>query len=164
MEFFDTHAHLDEEAFRSDRADVVARAHAAGVATVITIGTTAASSREAVAIAEAYPGVYAAVGIQPNYAAEAVAGDWETIERLAEHGRVIAIGETGLDRYWDHAPFDLQAEFFQKHIELARRLGLPFVVHCREAEQDVIAQLRSAAAGGALRGVMHSFAGEAATA
>ncbi len=71
----------------------------------------------------------------------------------------MAVGETGLDRYWDHAPFDLQVEFFDKHLELARRLNLPFIVHCREAEKDVVAQLRRAAANGPLRGVMHSFCG-----
>src|SRR4051812_23775288 len=108
MKFFDTHAHLDEDAFRPDRDEVIARAHAAGVEAIVTIGTTAASSREAVRIAESHPGVRAAVGIQPNYVAEAAPGDWETIEQLAGNGRVVAIGETGVDRYWDHAPFDLQ--------------------------------------------------------
>ena len=131
---------------------------------IVTIGTTAASSREAVEIAQANPLVHAAVGIQPNYVSEAAPGDWEVIEELAAQPKVVAIGETGLDRYWDHAPFDLQAEYFAKHIDLARRHNLPFVVHCREAEQDVVAQLKSAAASGPLRGVMHSFSGDAETA
>jgi TatD DNase family protein len=164
MRLIDTHAHLDEEAFRPDRSDVIARAKEAGLEFVVTIGTTAASSREAVEIAQTDPSVHAAVGIQPNYVSAAMPGDWEIIEKLATRPKVVAIGETGLDRYWDHAPFALQAEFFEKHIELARRHNLPFVVHCREAERDVVAQLKSAAVSGPLCGVMHSFSGDADTA
>ena len=164
LTLIDTHAHLDEEAFRPDRADVILRAREAGLEYVVTIGTTAASSREAVAIAQANPMVYAAVGIQPNYVSAAAPGDWQVIEELAAEPKVIAIGETGLDRYWDHAPFDLQTEYFERHRALARRHNLPFVVHCREAEQDVVAQLKSAAASGPLCGVMHSFSGDAETA
>ncbi|MBW3543228.1 MAG: TatD family hydrolase [Planctomycetes bacterium] len=164
MKLIDTHCHLDEDAFASDRDETVARAADAGVAAMITIGTTVASSREAVALAARYERVYAAVGIQPNYAAEAGPGDFEEIERLAAGSKVVAIGETGLDRYWDYAPFDVQQEFFARHVELARRLELPFVVHCREAEADVVAQLRELAAGNELRGVMHSFSGDRGTA
>jgi TatD DNase family protein len=164
MQLVDTHLHLDEEAFRPDRDEVVARASAAGVTTMISIGITAATSRAAVALAQAHPEVYAAVAIQPNYVSQAAPGDWEIIQELATLPKVVAIGETGLDRYWDHAPFDTQVEFFDKHLELARQLSLPFIVHCREAERDVVAQLRRAAAGGPLRGVMHSFSGDAETA
>jgi TatD DNase family protein len=164
MELIDTHAHLDEEAFSLDREEVVRRAVDAGLSALITIGTTAQSSQRAVEIARKYPNVYAAVGIQPNYAAEAKSGDWETIEGLAEEPKVVAIGETGLDRYWDYAPFDLQTEYFAKHIALSRKLGLPFVVHCREAEDDVVAMLQSEAEQGPLQGVMHSFCGDPKTA
>jgi TatD DNase family protein len=164
MVLIDTHAHLDEEAFRPDRSEVIARARTTGLECVVTIGTTAASSREAVELAQTDPLLFAAVGIQPNYVAEAAPGDWEVIEELASRPRVVAIGETGLDRYWDHAPFDLQAEYFGKHIALAQRHKLPFVVHCREAEQDVVAALKAAAAAGPLAGVMHSFSGDVETA
>jgi TatD DNase family protein len=164
MPLIDTHLHLDEEAFRPDRDEVVARASAAGVDQMITIGITAATSRAAVALAQAHPTVFAAVAIQPNYVSQAAPGDWEIIEELATQPKIVAIGETGLDRYWDHAPFDMQVEFFDRHLELARRLELPFIVHCREAEKDVVAQLRRAAAIGPLRGVMHSFSGDAETA
>jgi TatD DNase family protein len=160
----DTHAHLDEEAFDADRAEVVARAEAAGIVRVVTIGTTADSSRKSVAIAGQFPAVFAAVGIQPNYAAQAKAGDWEVIESLASEPRVVAIGETGLDRYWDYAPFDVQIDYFQRHIALAQKMDVPFVVHCREAEAETIAQLREAAGRGPLRGVMHSFTGSLETA
>ncbi len=161
----DTHAHLDEEAFRGGDCDeVVARALAEGITAIITIGTTAETSRNAVALAAKYPSVHAAVGIQPNYASQAHPGDWEEIERLAALPKVVAIGETGLDRYWDYAPIDLQADYFTRHLDLARRLDLPFVVHCRDAEADVVAQLRAACGSGTLRGVMHSFSGDAETA
>jgi len=160
----DTHAHLDEEAFEVDRALAVARAAASGIVRIITIGTTAQASRRSVEIAREFRAVYAAVGIQPNYAAQARAGDWEEIENLAREAKVVAIGETGLDRYWDYAPFEVQIDYFQRHIDLAQRLDKPFVVHCREAEADVVSQLAEAASRGPLRGVMHSFTGSLETA
>lgn len=164
MVLVDTHCHLDEEAFDIDRADVVARASAAGISRLLTIGTTAATSRRAVEIAAQFPSVFAVVGIQPNYASQTAAGDWEQIEQLAGAPKVIGIGETGLDRYWDYAPFDVQVDYFRRHLALSRRLDLPFVVHCREAEADVVAELQRAAEQGPLRGVMHSFAGSVETA
>ncbi len=155
----DTHAHLDEAAFDVDRDQVIARAQAAGLTAIITIGTTAETSRAAVEIAGRCPGVFAAVGIQPNYVAEAKPGDWETIEQLALSPGIVAIGETGLDRYWNYAGFDQQVEYFDRHLDLAHRRNLPFVVHCREAEADVVARLQLAASRAPLRGVMHSFTG-----
>jgi TatD DNase family protein len=164
MQLVDTHCHLDEEAFEPDRDAVVAKAASAGLVEMITIGTTAASSRRAVELAGHYPRVFAAVGIQPNYVHEAKAGDWDAIVELTTADKVVAIGETGLDRYWDHAPFELQVEYFTKHLDLARRLDIPFVVHCRNAEAETVAQLRQAALAGPLRGVMHSFSGSLETA
>ena len=164
MQLVDSHAHLDEEAFDVDRAEVIERARQAGVIRVVTIGTTAQTSRQAVELARSHDLLVAAVGIQPNYVSQAKPGDWELIEELSQHPKVVAIGETGLDRYWDHAPFDQQMEFFQRHIALARRLQKPFVVHCREAEADTLAQLRLAASQGTIAGVMHSFTGDLAMA
>ena len=164
MELIDTHAHLDEDAFTVDLDDVVRRAHDAGVAAIITIGTTAETSARAVALAQKHPHVYACVGIQPNYAAAALPGDFETIEQLARAPKVVGIGETGLDRYWDYAPFDLQEDYFRRHIDLARSLNLPFVVHCREADDDVVRMLETASQAGTVRGVMHSFSGSRSTA
>jgi TatD DNase family protein len=159
MRLVDTHAHLDELAFDPDVPEVLGRARAAGVVAVLTIGITAETSRRAVALAEQHPHVYAVVGIQPNYVAQMQSDDWDEIVALARHPRVVGIGETGLDRYWDYAPIDQQAEWFDRHIELSRAVGKPFVVHCREAETDVVAQLQRAAAAGPLSGVMHSFCG-----
>ena len=164
MPLIDTHAHLDQQAFDDDRDAVIARARDAGVESIISIGITAETSRRAVELAQQYPQVYAVVGIQPNYVAEMEEHDWEAIGQLAEMPKVVGIGETGLDRYWDYAPLDLQAEYFTKHIELSRQHSLPFVVHCRDAETDVVALLREAARAGPLKGVMHSFCGDLETA
>ncbi len=159
----DTHAHLDEDAFADDREQVVERAREASLEAVVTIGTTADSSRSAVELASQHELLYAAVGIQPNYVSEAQPGDWETIEQLVTDPKVVAVGETGLDRYWDFAPFDLQSEYFKRHIALARQHDLPFVVHMRDCEDDIVSHLRDAAQNGPLQGVMHSFTGSVAT-
>ncbi len=157
----DTHAHLDEQAFDVDRDEVLRRAIDAGVERILTIGINIATSRAAVELAEQYEIVSAVVGIQPNYVAEVQPGDWEMVEELATHPQVVGIGETGLDRYWDYAPIEQQQDYFDRHIELSRRVNKPFVVHCREAEADVVEQLRRASADGLLNGVMHSFCGDA---
>ncbi len=161
----DTHAHLFDERFAPDLPAVLERAAAAGVERVVCLGIDRESNRQSVRIANEYPLVLAAVGIQPNHVAEATPGDWDEVVRLAEsEPRVVAIGETGLDRYWDRTPLSLQEEYFVRHIELARRLGKPFVIHCREAEADVVRVLRSEyTRHGPVRAVMHSFSGDQAT-
>ena len=153
----DTHAHLQDPDLRTDLANILERARLAGVVKLIGMGTTAADSAEVVAIADQFPGVFAAVGVQPNYVAEAKLGDWEQIVALAGSPRVVAIGETGLDRYWDHSPFPLQQEWFERHLTLADALDLPVVIHCRDCEQDIIGQL--ARWNKPTRGVLHSFTG-----
>ncbi len=164
MSLFDTHAHLDDPQFDADRDDVLARARAAGVETIIAVGTTADTSDLCVRLAEKYSQLRAAVGIQPNYGAQAVAGDWERIVALAGRPGVVAIGETGLDRYWDYTPFDVQQDYFDRHLRLSQQTGLPFIVHTRESDADVLGMLREAHARGPLRGVMHSFTGTAESA
>lgn len=164
MNLFDTHLHLDEPAFDGDRDDVIERARQAGVRAMLTIGTTADSCSAAVELANSHKDIFAAVGIQPNYVAEEKPGDWEKIVALADEPRVIAIGETGLDRHWDYTPFDQQIEAFDRHLELSRRTGKPFIVHCRESEADVVSQLQNAATNGTLNGIMHSFCGDQQTA
>jgi TatD DNase family protein len=166
MPLIDTHAHLFDDRFRKDLPAVLHRAAATGLERVVCLGIDRQSSIESVRIAQQFPLVVAAVGIQPNHVAEAKDGDCEEIVRLAEtEPRVVAIGETGLDRYWDRTPFPLQEEFFVRHIELARRLGKPFVIHCREAEADVVKVLRMQFTNhGPVPAVMHSFSGDLATA
>lgn len=161
----DTHAHLDDERFAGDLPDVLKRASTAGVEHVLTIGIDAATSRANVALADAHAMLFAAVGIQPNHVADAQPGDWDVILELVNHKKVVAIGETGLDRYWDRAPFPLQEEYFARHLDLARKLDLPVVIHCREAEADVVHMLRvEFERHGPIKGIMHSFTGDEATA
>jgi TatD DNase family protein len=160
MRLFDTHAHLNDDEFADQLPAVIERAKAAGVERILVIGTTIATSRRAVEIVQQFAGLYAAVGIQPNYVAEAQLGDWDEIVALAKQPKVIALGETGLDRYWDNAPFDLQQDYFDRHLRLSQTTGLPFVVHMRECGEDVAAMLRDARQRGELRGVMHSFTGD----
>ncbi len=164
MRLIDTHAHLDQEEFDSDRAAVIGRAHAAGVEAIVAIGVTGTSSEAVVALAGAHPGVYAAVGIQPNYTAQVDAADWDRVLALVDRPKVVAIGETGLDRHWDYAPFDVQQDYFDRHLRLAQQRDLPFVVHTRESDADVLAMLREARLRGPLRGIMHSFTGTTETA
>jgi len=155
----DTHAHLDDPRLAHDLAAVLARAAAAGVGQVVAIGTTAGSSAAVLEIADAYPGVFAAVGIQPNHVAEAVPGDWERVVALADRPGVVALGETGLDRYWDRVPFPTQQDYFDRHLDLAEARGLPVVIHCRDCEADIIEQLARRRGRGPIRGVLHSFTG-----
>jgi TatD DNase family protein len=165
MQLFDTHAHLDDEKFRDDLPAVLDRAAAAGVAGVVCVATTAADSDRCAAIAGRFPAVWATVGIQPNHVAEAKPGDWDEVERLAAGPRIVGLGETGLDRHWDFTPFPQQEDYFARHLALARRTGRPVVIHCREAEADVVRMLRADFdRHGPVRGVMHSFTGDAATA
>jgi TatD DNase family protein len=154
----DTHAHLQDPALSAQLADVVGRASEAGVTQVVAIGVTAADSAEVVAIAETWPArVFAAVGVQPNHVSEAAPGDWERVVSLVGRTGVVAIGETGLDRYWDRTPFPLQQEWFDRSLALAHERDLPVVIHCRECERDVIDSLRRI--GRTTRGVLHSFTG-----
>lgn len=164
MRLFDTHCHLDDEQFDADRDGVVQRATEAGVAGLLTVGVTAASSAACVALAAKYPTVAAAVGIQPNHCAEIAPPDWDRIATLAVEPAVVAIGETGLDRFWDFTPFEVQQEYFDRHLRLAQQVGLPVIVHMRDCDQDTLAMLSEARRRGALRGVMHSFSGTPETA
>lgn len=161
---FDTHTHLDQQEFDACRDEVVRQAVEAGVSRMVAVGTTLEASQKCVALAQQYEQVVAAVGIQPNYVAEAPSEDWEQIVRLAATPGVVAIGETGLDRYWDYTPLDLQRDYFLRHIELSQAVGLPFIVHMRDCADDILAVLEEAASRGPLHGVMHSFTGNGALA
>lgn len=157
MELFDTHCHLDAESFDVDLADVVRRAAEAGVSRILAVGTTAASSARTLALAGRQAGVVAAVGIHPNESARAQPGDWERVVELSRTPGVAALGETGLDKHWGDAPFDVQLDYFDRHLRLSQASGLPVVIHTRECEAEMLAALREARARGPLRGIMHSF-------
>jgi TatD DNase family protein len=165
MKLFDTHAHLDDSRFRDDLPEVLERARQAGVERILTIGIDLDTSRKAVRLAEEHSLLRAVVGIQPNHVHESKPEDFAEIIRLLDSPVVVGIGETGLDRYWDKAPFDLQQQFFREHLRLCRKRTLPVVIHCREAEADVVAVLREEFdRTGPISGVMHSFTGDIETA
>ena len=153
----DTHAHLDDHRLRADLPAVLDRAAHAGVSQIIAIGTTAASSAGALELAGNHRGVFAAVGIHPNEAAETGQQDWPAILEMIARPRVVAVGETGLDRYWHRTPFADQQAWFDRHLELALDHDLPIVIHCRDCQLDIIQQLQQL--GRPIRGIMHSFTG-----
>ena len=159
--YFDTHAHLDQQEFDADRGDVIARARDAGVNMILCPAVSAESSRAVVRLAEQFD-LLAAVGIHPNSTHEAAPGDWAEIVEMAGWPRVAALGETGLDRYWDFAPIALQQEYLDRHLRLAQQRDLPVILHCRDAQDDLTAMLRAAAARGPLSGIIHAFSGNAA--
>jgi TatD DNase family protein len=161
MQFFDSHCHLDPMRYGGDLPDVLARARAAGVAGLAVIGTRAADSEAAADLVAREPGLACAAGIHPNDVHEAEPDEWDRITRLVASGRAQAVGETGLDWYRDAAPHDLQREYFDRHIRLAQKLGLPLVVHTRESIRDALDVLREALARGPLAVVLHSFTGTA---
>ncbi len=154
----DTHAHLDFKDFDRDRDEVVARAEQAGIACIINPGCDLATSKKARKLSETYESVYAAVGIHPNSTAESLPGDSLEIARLAEHTRVVAVGEIGLDFYRDRSPKDVQVRAFRGQLALARELDLPVIIHFRNVEEEGIALTGRAAFSG-LRGVFHCFGG-----
>jgi TatD DNase family protein len=161
MPLFDTHAHLDHESFDGRLDEVLQRAREHRVGRIITIGVDATSSRRCVKLAAEHPLILsAAVGIQPNYVAQMGPDAWEQIEALAAQPGVVAIGETGLDRYWDDCPFELQWQSFQRHLELAAKRELPVIIHMRDCGPDILQAIRPFATSGRLRGVMHSFTGD----
>jgi TatD DNase family protein len=165
MPWIDTHAHLFDTRFANDLPAVLARARDAQLVKILAIGIDRESSLASLEQARTYPMLAAAVGIQPNHVAEAAADDWDTIVKLASEPHVVAIGETGLDRYWDRTPFAQQEEYFDRHLTLAHQLNKAVVIHCREAEADVVRMLKPRfEKHGPIRAVMHSFSGDAATA
>lgn len=160
MRFADSHCHLTDRAFRGDRAAVLARAAGAGVGRIVTIASDAADARDALALARAHEQVWCTAGIHPHSVNGGVdGGDLGAVRDLAAHPRCAAIGETGLDYYYDNAPRDAQRRSFGRHVELAAELGLPVVVHSREAVADTAAVIRDSA--GRVTGVLHCFTGPA---
>ena len=156
----DTHAHLMDTAFANDLPAVLERAAAAGVVAMVCVGYDESSSAAAIALAERFPQIVAAVGIHPNSSGAARPGAFERIEQLARHPRVVGIGETGLDNYRKRTPPAVQRDWFRRHLDLAARLDLPVIVHNREADDEVGPMLLewSRETGG--YGVLHCFSGD----
>jgi len=160
----DSHAHIDVRLYDKDRDQVLARAREAGVAAVVNAGYDLDSSGASIRLAERYAGVFVALGFHPHSAAKMGDGDVERLAELAQHPKVVAIGETGLDFYRNLSPREEQIEAFNRQLELAQRLELPVIIHCRNAQEEVLSILeewagRSKGASQPL-GVLHCFSGD----
>jgi TatD DNase family protein len=158
----DSHAHLDMPQFDNDRDAVIARAQAAGVSAILTLGVDGASSQRAVALAQQFAGVFAAVGIHPHEAKHATPEDYKALMGLARErasNRIIAWGEIGLDYHYDHSPRDVQRREFRRQVRIARELDLPVCIHSREAHDDVLTILDEEQAID-VGVVMHCFSGD----
>ncbi|MDQ7040588.1 MAG: TatD family hydrolase [Rhodothermus sp.] len=161
----DTHVHLYLEAFEADRDDVVARARAAGVVSMILPAIDVASVHQALALCDRYPGVYAMAALHPSETRQATEADFDEVARLCEDPRVVAVGESGLDYYWDRSFMDRQQAFLRQHIRLAIEMDLPLILHNREASEDLVRILQEERDASAhperLRGIFHCFTGPA---
>ncbi|TCL73966.1 TatD family hydrolase [Rhizobium sp. BK251] len=160
----DTHCHLDFADFAEERDDIVARAHQAGVGQMVTISTRVRKLDELLAITERYPSVFCSVGTHPNNADEELDIQVEDLVRLSKHAKVVAIGEAGLDYFYDSVKPEDQKTGFIRHIAAARETGLPLVIHSRSADEDMAAILTEEAEKGAFPFILHCFSSGAALA
>ena len=168
----DSHCHLDMEQFDADRAAVLERAQAHGVRMIVNPGIDLVHCRQAISLADLHPQVYAAVGIHPNSSADFSEQTLTQLRGLAEHPKVVAIGEIGLDYHWETVSRQKQAQAFRAQLDLAAELGLPVIIHNREASTDLAQILDEWAASAPTRnsplakrpfwGVLHAFSGDAA--
>jgi TatD DNase family protein len=157
----DTHCHLYMSAYEADFEEVLARASAAGVTRIVSVGIDLESSRRAIALAQQHQGIYATVGVHPHNVAELSEVDYAELQALCRQAKVVAYGEIGLDYVKNYASVALQKEHFARQVALAKELQLPLVVHDREAHDDIM-EILEAAGPFPAGGVMHCFSGDAA--
>lgn len=155
---FDTHAHLNAVQYEEDLLEVIDRAKAEGVSNIVVVGFDKPTIKRAMELTEQYDFIYAAVGWHPVDAIDMTEEDLVQIEKLAHHPKVVAIGEMGLDYYWDKSPKEIQKEVFRKQIQLAKKVNLPIIIHNREATADIVEILREENAQ-EVGGIMHCFSG-----
>lgn len=153
----DSHCHLDFPDFADELPEVIARAGEAGIGIMVTISTRVRKFAQVLAIAERFDNVYCSVGTHPHNAAEELDVTAEELVELAAHPKVVAIGEAGLDYFYDKAPRDIQEKVFRTHIAAARATGLPLVIHSRDADEDMERILRDEMAKGRFHFVLHCF-------
>lgn len=155
---FDTHAHLNAEQFAEDQDEVIRRAKENGVGKIVNIGFNRETIPSSLALAEKYDFIYTAVGWHPQDAKDMREEDFDWLRDLSKHEKVVAIGEIGLDYYWDTSPKDVQQKIFRQQIQLAKELNLPIIIHDREAHQDIVDILKQEKAS-EVGGIMHCFSG-----
>lgn len=156
--YIDSHCHLDDEQYDDDREVLIQGLRAKGIEYVVNIGTNIASSETCVQMAQQHEVLYAAVGVHPHDAKELETASLEEIEKWVASPKMVAIGEIGLDYHYDYSPRDIQKKWFAAQIDLAKKYGLPIIVHDREAHKDTY-DIIMAAQDGSLKGVIHSFSG-----
>jgi TatD DNase family protein len=161
MDLIDSHAHLEFPQFDPDREQMLERARAAGVSTLLAIGSGTGPSRldAAIPFAEQHDWIYATIGIHPHEAKLATDEHFARLDELAKHPRVIAWGEIGLDYYYDHSPKEVQHAVFRRQLDQARAARLPIVIHCRDAWADCLTILEESWRSSGLGGIMHCFTG-----
>ena len=152
---FDTHAHYDDEQFDEDRGELLGGMADAGVGTIVEIGASMESSRNAVRLAEQYPFIYAAVGVHPDNVGELNEETFEELKTMCGHEKVVAVGEIGLDYHWDTEPREVQKHWFIRQLQLAREMGLPVNIHSRDAAEDTMTIMKEYGRG--LGGIIHCF-------
>ncbi|AND37683.1 MULTISPECIES: TatD family hydrolase [Cytobacillus] len=156
--FFDTHAHLNAEQYNEDLQEVIDRALDEGISNIVVVGFDRPTIEKAMELTEKYDFIYASVGWHPVDAIDMTEDDLRWIEELSSHPKVVALGEMGLDYYWDKSPKDIQQEVFRKQIRLAKKVKLPIVIHNRDATADIVEILKEEGAG-EVGGIMHCFSG-----
>jgi len=154
----DTHSHLNDEQFDNDRQEVILRAKESGVSYILNIGYDRKTILSTIELINKYDFIYGAIGWHPNHAHEMEEKDLLWIEDLSKHKKILAIGEIGLDYYWDFAPKDVQQIVFKEQIQMAKKLQMPIIIHNRDAHQDIYRILKEEGTE-QIGGIMHSFSG-----
>lgn len=153
---FDTHAHYDDEAFDADRTELLESLRGNGIGCVVNVGASLSSCRTTLELAEKYPFIYAAVGVHPNETAEITEADIDWIKHVSAGKKVVAIGEIGLDYYWDEPEREIQKKWFVRQLAAAKETGLPVIIHSRDAAKDTL-DIMKAEHKGTTGGVIHCF-------
>ncbi|MDD5945409.1 MAG: TatD family hydrolase [Clostridia bacterium] len=156
--YFESHAHYDDRRFDEDRDELLASFPSEGIDTVVNSSSDIASSKASIALAEKYPYFYASVGVHPHEVSKMRDNDIDTLRKLAAHPKVVAIGEIGLDFYYDHSPRDSQRLWFARQLKLAAELDMPIIVHSREASQESFDIIKRSSV---RKGVIHCYSGSA---
>lgn len=152
---FETHAHYDDEQFDNDRDTLLLSMKEAGIGTIVNVGSSLESSRTSLELAQKYPFMYAACGVHPDHASRLDEESFAQLEQLCRSRKNVAVGEIGLDYYWDESPREVQKEWFIRQLSLARQLSLPVIIHSRDAAADTMEIMKKHASG--LGGVIHCF-------
>ena len=154
--FFDSHAHLNDERFDEDREELISSFNQNGICNVVNIGADLQTSKESIDLAEKYDFIYAAVGVHPHDVEDMTDADLDTLSEMSKHEKVVAIGEIGLDYYYDNSPRELQRKWFRAQMELANKIDLPVIIHSRDAMGDTLEILKDCPV---KTGVVHCYSG-----